>query len=592
MRGAAIVLTLCFLVCAPGLAGAADGDLDSSFGGTGVVAVPVTDVVVDAGGLVLQPDGRIVVSGRRAGSFGADGSLVLARFGADGSPDGTFGTGGQVTTVLSGGGNVVVHPDGSLYVLRLNGDILLSRFSATGDLDIAFGTGGVVTTDCGGSEGVDPTLSFGSGDFLVMQPDGKLIVGVGSDAAACVVRYGADGVLDATFGTAGIALVAGFSLADVALQADGKILLAGRDGASLLPAVARLQADGVVDLGFDGDGLVTSDAVVLPPDHQYLVGVAVQPDGGVVATAPDFTLLRWKSDGKPDATFGAKGVADLPIAWGFDGYGAVDLATQPDGKLVVGGIEFVYIGAPLNGVADGFVLARVRNDGLLDPSYGVGGVSEDGVTSRMTTLRIQPDGKAVAVGSVMSTPLGTAWLIARTLAHSNGCPAAPVTGCKSTTAPAGASLKIRNVGSPSKKNQMQWKWKGDATTLAELADPIGGDDYAFCVYDAGTLASHAVVSGGGACKAKPCWKPLGTTGLGYSDSRKLAYGIGSIKLKSGAAGAAQIQLKAQGVWTVPPSLPLGSPVLVQLASETGACWEAVYVTPTKNDGVSFQAKSD
>jgi hypothetical protein len=112
------------------------------------------------------------------------------------------------------------------------------------------------------------------------------------------------------------------------------------------------------------------------------------------------------------------------------------------------------------------------------------------------------------------------------------------------------------------------------------------------VYDGGTLASHAVVAGGGTCKGKPCWKPLGATGLGYSDSRKLAYGVGSIKLKSGAAGAAQILVKAQGAWTAPPSLPLGSPVLVQLASETGACWEAVYSVPTKNDGVSFQAKSD
>lgn len=591
MRGAVVALSVCLVALAPGSVRAADGDLDPSFGGTGVVSVPIVDVVVDAGGLALQADGRVVVAGRRAGSFGADGSLVLARFGADGSPDGTFGSGGQVTTVLSGIAprDVVVHPDGSLYVLRVNGDILLSRFSATGDLDLAFGVGGVLTTDCGGSEGV----SLDAGDFLVIQPDGKLVVGVGSGAGACVVRYEANGTLDVSFGTAGIALVPGFSLADVALQADGKILLAGRDGTSSLPAVARLQADGAMDLGFDGDGLVTSDAVGLPLPLQYMVGVAAQADGAVVATtAYDFTLLRWKSDGKPDGTFGENGVAAPAIVGSADSYGAVDLAVQPDGKLVVGGIGFVDLGPPVNGILDHFVLVRLRNDGVLDSSYGVGGVSEPGVTSRMTTLRLQPDGKALSVGSVLSTPLGTAWRIARTLAYSNGCPAAPALGCKTATAPAGATLKIRNAGQGSKKSQLQWKWKGDATLLADFGDPVGGDDYALCLYQGGTLASRAVVAGGGMCKSKPCWKPIGTTGLGYSDSRKLAYGIGSIKLKAGSAGAAQMQVKAQGAWAVPPGLPLGTPVLVQLASEAGACWEAVYSAATKNDGVSFQAKSD
>lgn len=601
MRGRAVVLALCSLLLAPSLLCAADGDLDPSFGGTGVVTMPFSDVVQDAGGLALQADGMIVAAGRVASSYGALGSLALARYAADGTPDPAFGSGGLVTTTLTGEEpwNVIVHPDGALYVLRVGGgDILLARFTSTGDLDLTFGTGGVVTTDCGGSEGVGAR-----GDYLVVQPDGRLVVGVSSTSgpipSACLVRYAADGSLDGSFGSGGIALVPGFIVTDLALQADGGILVAGATTMTPEPlafAVLRVLADGTVAPGFGAGGLALAE------DYTLAYAVAAQPDGRVAALSRspmtlDLALLRYRADGSRDTSFGDDGVVTTTIVGSAESYDPIDLAIQGDGTIVVGCTGETSTGPPI-GVFEHFAFLRYTSNGTLDSAYGSAGLAEPGVGGAITSLRMQPDGKAVALGSPISTPLGAEWNIARTVGFSHRCPAPPALGCKVTLAPQAASFKVRNVAPPSKKNQLQWKWKGDATMLADFGDPIGGDDYALCVYDesgmGATLLSSAIVPGGGTCKAKPCWKPLGTTGLAFSESRRVVYGIGSLKLKAGIAGKAQIQVKAQGAWLVAPSLPLGLPTRVQLVSEGGTCWEAVYSAPnaSKNDGVQFQGKSD
>ena len=148
------------------------------------------------------------------------------------------------------------------------------------------------------------------------------------------------------------------------------------------------------------------------------------------------------------------------------------------------------------------------------------------------------------------------------------------------------------------KAKYQWSWqKGAATTLGDLGDPVGGDDYTLCVYDesgAPTLATGAVIPGGGTCKGKPCWKALGTSGFAYKDSKRLRFGIAAIKLKAGPDGKAQLQIKGQGATLPVPALPAPLPLRVQLTAENGTCWESVFATTgtTRNDGARYQGKSD
>jgi hypothetical protein len=97
-----------------------------------------------------------------------------------------------------------------------------------------------------------------------------------------------------------------------------------------------------------------------------------------------------------------------------------------------------------------------------------------------------------------------------------------------------------------------------------------------------------------ALQGKPCWKIKGANGLAYRDSRRVRFGITSIKLTAGTGGTAKIQLKAQGGFTALPALPLAVPTRVQLISENGACFESVFSSTgaTRNDAAQFQGKAD
>src|SRR5262249_40478248 len=89
----------------------ADGTLDTSFGDQGL-AMPGRGSNTYASSLALQADGKIV-TGETTNGY----DFTLARYTPYGALDGTFGTGGRVTTGFSdsaGLGGVVVQPDGKI----------------------------------------------------------------------------------------------------------------------------------------------------------------------------------------------------------------------------------------------------------------------------------------------------------------------------------------------------------------------------------------------------------------------------------------------------------------------------------------------
>ena len=95
------------------------------------------------------------------------------------------------------------------------------------------------------------------------------------------------------------------------------------------------------------------------------------------------------------------------------------------------------------------------------------------------------------------------------------------------------------------------------------------------------------------CGTKPCWKAFGTIGFKYGDKTGTPDGLTKGVLKGGAAGTAKIQVKGAGTNLHLPTLPLMTPVRVQLRqSSSSACWEANYSMATTNTGSVFKAKSD
>ncbi len=243
----------------------ADGSLDATFGagnadGTpdGVVSISLGDGNDEAKAIVIQADGRIVIAGN---TVGADSSsnIAVARLNSNGSLDTDFGVGnadgtpdGVVAVSLSDGNDkakaVALQADGKILVggVTIGADkssnAAVARLNANGTLDTTFGAG----TDDGTPEGA-VAVSFGAGDDklkgLVVQADGKILVAGSNTAAdgstnAVVARLNSNGTLDTSFGedssdgtpdgVVSVSLGSGDDSAEaIALQADGKILIAG-----------------------------------------------------------------------------------------------------------------------------------------------------------------------------------------------------------------------------------------------------------------------------------------------------------------------------------------------------------------------------
>ena len=188
-----------------------------------------------------------------------------------------------------------------------------------GMLDPTFGAGGIVTTALPG----DPTHGGGTG--VAMQEDGKIVaVGftrVGSevgDLDSVVARYNSDGSLDASFGTGGLVKtdVGGFNgfTNDVAIDPNGKIVVVG--GQEVV-AVWRYDSDGSLDTTFSGDGVWwganrSARAVAIQADGKIVVAHGFYV-GGAGGTQGNFALSRINDDGSTDTTFGASGssIADF-----------------------------------------------------------------------------------------------------------------------------------------------------------------------------------------------------------------------------------------------------------------------------------------
>ncbi|HZS31372.1 MAG TPA: PASTA domain-containing protein [Gaiellaceae bacterium] len=261
--------------------------------------------------------------------------------------------------------------------------VAVGSASATpGVLDPSFGTGGTTTTAIG-SAGA-PAEAYA----VALQPDGKILL-AGGDAIA---RYDSEGSLDPTFGSGGI-VTTSIELRGIAVQSDGKIVVAGSgyDGSAPDFAVARYNADGSIDSSFGSGGEVTTDPE--PPRGGEAWALALQPDGKIVVGGVNaggyFVLARYLSSGALDTGFGSGGIVDGP-------FGELRaLALQSDGKILAAG----------SGTSDDFLIARFDLDGSPDTTFGTDGVVGEGgggnqtVLGTANALAVEPGGTIVVVGA-------------------------------------------------------------------------------------------------------------------------------------------------------------------------------------------------
>ena len=249
-------------LCVTAIVQAADGDLDPTFGVGGEVLTDFAGSADYAYAMVLDGNGKIVVAGYtlRLLHPGSNREFALARYEADGTLDGTFGSGGRVETDFAGGADsawaVAIHRSGRIVVAgktfttASTEAIAVARYHQDGSLDMSFGANGdgKVTT---AMDRVPERVS------IAIHGSGRILAVAEGAAAGMLIRYNEDGSLDGSLGTGGIVTIIGLRPVDLAVDASGKILVAG-DAAEDV-ALARYNDDGSLDASFGSGGIVRSD---------------------------------------------------------------------------------------------------------------------------------------------------------------------------------------------------------------------------------------------------------------------------------------------------------------------------------------------
>ncbi|MFW9605078.1 MAG: hypothetical protein ACMV0I_00685, partial [Pseudomonas sp.] len=199
-----------------------DGSIDTTFGSAGLTQTHIYSDYDFATNAVLQTDGKILVSAE------TNGNLALVRYNTNGSLDTTFGNAGIVVPDLGGNEKVyglVLQPDGKIVLSgKYNNDVVLVRYNTDGTLDSGFGDAGFISHDLGGNR-VDESYA------LALQDDGKLVSVGYSGLDMAIIRYNTNGTLDETFGNDGYVITrfdANEVLTSVLIQEDGRIVVAGQ----------------------------------------------------------------------------------------------------------------------------------------------------------------------------------------------------------------------------------------------------------------------------------------------------------------------------------------------------------------------------
>ncbi len=324
-----------------------------------------------------------------------------------GSLDLSFGTQGFVMTlfpesVSSSYGSSAIQADGKIVAIgTINNNFAIARYNVNGTIDNSFSGDGMTIVDFGTSGAAD----------VAIQADGKIVVVGSAFQDIALARLNPDGSLDSSFSGDGKLLtnVRGFFDAGSAIdiQADGKIVVLGTANFAQIRqqnvAVIRYNADGTLDPSFAGTGI----RQIGFSSADFASDMLIQPDGKIVLSATaNFVnpsnifmgIARLNSDGSNDATFNG-GAVIIRMNQDFAG----PVALQPDGKIVLGGSTNTPTGRR-------GLLFRFNTNGSFDNSFSGDGIlfADPGVGG-FGPLTIQPDGKIIVApgaAGVISSDIG------------------------------------------------------------------------------------------------------------------------------------------------------------------------------------------
>jgi uncharacterized delta-60 repeat protein len=309
-----------------------NGSLDLGFGNAGIHRIELPAANVAALDHVYQPDGKLLLTG-----LFDDGItwFMVMRLNQDASTDSTFGTDGIATAAYGVLGNypwdIALQGDTGIVIVGTSewpGNdkyTVVTRFDSSGVKDEDFGSTGFAVIDFGNQDN--------DGAALLVQDDGKILVAgnanTGGDEFFTLSRLNTDGTTDLTFGNLGHSacyFLLGDSYAqDMAMQADGKIVIAGRsnNGSDNDFAMVRYDQNGDLDPDFGDVGRVVTDFgngtdqahALLLQDDQLIVLAGSASNG----SDSDFAAARYISGvdlsiGNVDAVIGSTFIYPNPVS--------------------------------------------------------------------------------------------------------------------------------------------------------------------------------------------------------------------------------------------------------------------------------------
>ena len=375
-----------------------DGTLDSTF-----------DAGTFTNGLVLastyQSDGKLLIAGQFTQVHGVS-RAGIARLNTNGTLDTSFdpGTGSDL-----GVGGVLVQPDGNILIWKFfqqfNGDSGLAslvRLKSNGSTDSSFNVG----HNLGGTTAFNLPAVFS----VILQPDGKIVVGgqfsfvitpTGNVNRSRVARFNSDGTFDPTFDPGAGAFTSLGEESNFVFNAVRQSIGANA-GKTIIQGSFELfdnhPASGMARLNTDGSFDSTFNPGTATGGFQSVFGILVQSDDRPVVFGvfdafngtPRSDIVRLNSDGSVDGGFSTaafKWYGNTAIIFGA--------ALQPDGKLLVGG-DFHSLGAATTNN-----VVRLNTDGTQDTTFSATGTGPS--AENISTVTIRPSDGKIFVGGTFST---------------------------------------------------------------------------------------------------------------------------------------------------------------------------------------------
>ena len=340
-----------------------DGSIDNTFNaGTGA------NTYVSS--VRLQADGKVIIGGFFT-TYDGGPKVRIARANSDGSPDLTFNAGTGANSFIIA---IAVQSDSKIIAtgdfISYNGSEAnrIVRINSDGSIDNSFVSG----------TGANALISAAA-----LQSDGKIVIGgnfttYNGSSRNYIARINSDGSLDNTFN---VGTGANASVYAIAIQSDGKVLIAGNFSSyngTARNRIVRINSDGSLDntfsIGTGANAMITS--MILQSDGKVLIGGNFNDYNGTSINR----IARLNTNGSIDNTFSPGTGANAYV---------LTMAIQTDGKIIIGGTFTTY-----NSVTNNRIV-RLNSNGSIDNTFNAG----TGANNDIRAILIQSDGRVLIGGN-------------------------------------------------------------------------------------------------------------------------------------------------------------------------------------------------